>query len=65
MKTVIARIDNPTMATPSDKAITLWQRGASWYLGIRHGDNSNTILHCGSEQYIRGVWKRKYVKRAC
>ncbi len=42
---------------------TMWHRGTRWYIGIRHGDYSNTILHCGSEQYIRGVWQRKYVKR--
>ena len=45
------------------KQITLWHRGDSWYIGIRHADNSNTILHCGKEKYIRGVWRDRYVKR--
>jgi len=64
MKTVIATTA-PTMTwcKANDREITMWHRGTSWYIGIRHGDYSNTILHCGSEQYIRGVWRRRYVKR--
>ena len=50
-------------AKVNDKAITMWQRGTSWYIGIRHADNTNTILHCGKEKYIRGVWRDRYVKR--
>ena len=45
------------------KQITMWYRGHSWYIGIKNDAISHTILHAGSEQYIRGVWKRKYVKR--
>ena len=43
--------------------ITLWHRGDSWYIGIKHADCTCTILHAGKEKYIRGVWRDRYVKR--
>ena len=64
MKHVIATTAPITAwAKATDKAITMWHRGTSWYIGIRHADNTNTILHCGKEKYIRGVWRDRYVKR--
>ena len=44
------------------KQITMWHRGHSWYIGIKNDATSHTILHAGSEQYIRGIWNREYVQ---
>ena len=45
MKNVIATAGTMTAwAKANDKAITMWHRGTSWYIGIRHADNTNTIL---------------------
>ena len=64
MKNVIATAGTMTAwAKANDKASTMWHRGTSWYIGVRHADNTNTILHCGKEKYIRGVWRDRYVKR--
>ena len=64
MKNVIATTAPITRwGKDNGKQITLWHRGDSWYIGIKHADCTCTILHAGKEKYIRGVWRDRYVER--
>jgi chitinase len=61
MKHIVKRITIGYQHDIRNAQITMWHRGTSWYIGIKRANEGyNTIRHCGSERYIRGVWRRDY-----
>jgi len=61
MKHIVKRITIGYQPDIRNTQITMWHRGTSWYIGVKRFDGTgNTIRHCGSERYIRGVWRRDY-----
>ena len=55
-----------TASNANKTTTTMWKSngGHSWYIGVL-GTSVNKIWHVGSEQYIRGIWNRRYNPRTC
>ena len=61
MKHIVKKITIGYQPDPRNTQIIMWHRGTSRYIGVNRFDGTgNTIRHCGSERYIRGVWRRDY-----